>query len=518
MKQLHNRTVFEPVKLAELTDQERRRTMKSLIFLVENRDKTVKARTCANGSTQREYIDREDAASPTAITDSILITSVIDTKQGRDVMTVDVPNAFVQTEIDQSGEKILMKIRGVLVDILVGMEPEDYKDFVVVHGKHKVLYVWMLKALYGMLVASLLYYKRFLDDITKIGFERNQYDPCVANRMINNKQHTITWHVDDIKSNHVEPEVNDKFLLWLNKTYGEDGIGNVKAMRGKRHDYLAMILDFSSAGVFKLNMIDYIKGIIKDFTGKLEGKVKFPWTAKLFTVDKNAKALSDKERTNFHTFVMKCMFLCKRARQDIQPGISFLSTRTIKPNEGDWRKLIRLLFFLKATQNDVAELEADDSQTIQWHVDALFAVHNDFKSHTEITTTLGKGTITSVSTKQKANARSLIESELIDIDDGVVKILWTKLFIQCQGFFVKLNLVHRDNTLKLEENEKSSSGKCTRHFNITYFYVTDLVKRKEITLRYCPTKKEVLADYMTKPLVGAKFKLFRNKILNLRSS
>ena len=146
------------------------------------------------------------------------------------------------------------------------------------------------------------------------------------------------------------------------------------------------------------------------------------------------------------------MFLCKRVRQDIQPGISFLSTRTIKPNEGDWRKLIRLLFFLKATQNDVAELEADDSQTIQWHVYALFAVHNDFKSHTEITTTLGKGTITSVSTKQKANARSLIESELIDIDDGVVKILWTKLFIQCQGFFVKLNLVHRDNTLKLEKN------------------------------------------------------------------
>ena len=145
--------------------------------------------------------------------------------------------------------------------------------------------------------------------------------------MINNKQHTITWHVDDIKSSHVEPEVN--------KTYGEDGIGNVKATRGKRHDYLAMILDFSSAGVLKLNMVDYIKGILKDFTEKLEGKVECPWIAKLFTVDENAKALSDKKRTIFQTFVMKCMFLCKRVRQDIQPGIAFLSTRTIKPNKGD---------------------------------------------------------------------------------------------------------------------------------------------------------------------------------------
>ena len=160
-----------------------------------------------------------------------------------------------------------------------------------------------------------------------------------------------------------------------------------------------MILDFSSAGVLKLDMVDYIKGIIKDFPGKLEGKVKCPWTAKFFTVDENSKALSDKEHTIFHTCVMKCMFLCKRARQDIQPGISFLSTRTIKLNEGDWTELIRLLYFFKETQNDISELEADDSQTIQWHVDASFAVHNDFKSHTAITMTLGKGTITFVYTK-----------------------------------------------------------------------------------------------------------------------
>ena len=81
-------------------------------------------------------------------------------------------------------------------------------------------------------------------------------------------------------------------------------------------------------------------------------------------------------------------------------------------------------------------MEADDSQTIQWHVDASFAVHNDFRSHTGITMTLGKGTITSVSTKQKANARSSTGSELIGIDDCVAKILWTKLFIQCQGFLL----------------------------------------------------------------------------------
>ena len=69
----------------------------------------------------------------------------------------------------------------------------------------------MLKALYGMLIASLLYYKMFVRDIKSIGFELNPYDPCVANRTVNGKQHTITFHVDDIKSSHVDPKVNDEF-------------------------------------------------------------------------------------------------------------------------------------------------------------------------------------------------------------------------------------------------------------------------------------------------------------------
>jgi hypothetical protein len=53
---------------------------------------------------------QDEAASPTASTDAILITAVINAKQKRDVMTVDVPNAFVQAPIDQKGEKITMKI------------------------------------------------------------------------------------------------------------------------------------------------------------------------------------------------------------------------------------------------------------------------------------------------------------------------------------------------------------------------------------------------------------------------
>ena len=53
------------------------------------------------------------------------------------------------------------------------------------------------------------------------GCELNAHDPCVANKMINGKQHTVSWHVDDLKASHVDPKVNDEFREWLQKEFGQ---------------------------------------------------------------------------------------------------------------------------------------------------------------------------------------------------------------------------------------------------------------------------------------------------------
>ena len=129
---------------------------------------------------------------------------------------------------------------------------------------------------------------------------------------------------------------------------------------------------------------------------------------------------------------------------------------------------------------------------------------------------LGKGAIQAVSTKQKINTRSSTESELVSVDDVISKVLWTKLFMEGQGINVEENLIFRDNqsSMKLELNGKASSGKRTRHFNIKYFFITDLIKRGEVSIEYCPTDA-MLSDYMTKPLLGEKFKFFRNALMNL---
>ena len=63
-------------------------------------------------------------------------------------MTTDIPNAFVQTDMESVGnERVIMKIKGALVDMLISLDPETYKDFVVYENNVKVIYVQVLKAL-----------------------------------------------------------------------------------------------------------------------------------------------------------------------------------------------------------------------------------------------------------------------------------------------------------------------------------------------------------------------------------
>jgi hypothetical protein len=70
-------------------------------------------------------------------------------------------------------------------------------------------------AVYGTMVAALLYYKKFVKSITKQGYKINPYDGCAANKMVKGKQITICFHVDDCKISHESSKVIDDTIDWL---------------------------------------------------------------------------------------------------------------------------------------------------------------------------------------------------------------------------------------------------------------------------------------------------------------
>ena len=97
--------------------------------------------------------------------------------------------------------------------------------------------------------------------------------------------------------------------------------------------------------------------------------------------------------------------------------------------------------YVKRTWQDILTLSADDLQVIKWYVNASFAMHLDFKSHTGAVMTMGEGTIQTICSKQKLNTQSSTQLELMGGDDSITKILWVRLFIKAQGYKIKQNVL-----------------------------------------------------------------------------
>jgi hypothetical protein len=154
-----------------------------------------------------------------------------------------------------------LKIRGILVDVLVEIAPDVYKYYVLKDKKgSKQLLVQFQNALYDTMVASLLYYRKFVKSFP--------YDPCVANKMIEGNQMTICFHVDDCKLIHRKTKVMDSMIEYLRQEYEsifEDGSGAMMVSRGKIHKYLGMTRDCTVHGQVKITMFDYVDDILTAF-------------------------------------------------------------------------------------------------------------------------------------------------------------------------------------------------------------------------------------------------------------
>eukprot|EP00957_Ditylum_brightwellii_P079907 6077763-Ditylum_brightwellii.AAC.1 len=300
-------------------------------------------------------------------------------------------------------------------------------------------------------------------DLIDNGFEINPNVPCVANKKVSGHQLTVTWHVDDLKVSHKKKKVVDNFLQWL----------------GSKHDR---------------KIGDIVASLAADH---------------LFQVDPGGEKLNEELAQAFHTIVARLIYVCKCARQDLQTAIAFLTTRVKAPDNHDWEKWKCLLRYLKGTINLMLSLTADNPNMIKWWVNGAYAVHEDMKSHTGVTMTLGKGSVYSMSNKEKLNTKSSTETELVGVNDALPVILWNN---------VKKLVVFQDNksAILLEENGKASSGKRTRHINIRYFLVQDWIEKRELKVEYCQTDGMV-GDYFSKPIQGRKFRIFRKQILNHRS-
>ena len=179
-----------------------------------------------------------------------------------------------------------------------------------------------------------------------------------------------------------------------------------------------------------------------------------PAAEHMFKTRSDAGYLDQETTELFHHVTAQLLFLGQRGRPDIRNDVSFLCTRVKSLDNDKYKKLHRVIKYLRKTKFLRLTMEADRLDQIEWFIDAEFAVHEDMLSHTGAYMTFGPGMINGTFNKQKINTTSSTEAEVVGVHDNMPAVLWTRYFLQEQGYPLKTSILHQYNqsSILLENN------------------------------------------------------------------
>jgi len=164
-----------------------------------------------------------------------------------------------------------------------------------------VLYVRVLKAIYGMIESALRWYDLFSSTLTDMGFEINLYDKCTAKKVINGSQCTVCWYVDDNKVSHVDDDIIDMVVDEIEAKFGK-----LARNKGNKHTFLGMDIELLPDKKTAISAPQHIEEVISDLGEEIKGDVANPLKSKLFIVNTSCK-LSEKKTELFHKLVAKLL-------------------------------------------------------------------------------------------------------------------------------------------------------------------------------------------------------------------
>ena len=152
--------------------------------------------------------------------------------------------------------------------------------------------------------------------------------------MIDGKQWTILWNIDDLKLSHVSDSLLDAKIEIINKLFAsKEAPLNVR--RGTKYDYLGMTIDYSKDGKVSITMFDYIYGFLKDILESLKGDIPTGAPNHLFDVVDLYYKLNARDSKVYYHHTMQLIWISKRDSPDLLPPLSYLTTRVHDPNLHD---------------------------------------------------------------------------------------------------------------------------------------------------------------------------------------
>jgi len=245
------------------------------------------------------------------------------------------------------------------------------------------------------------------------------------------------------------------------------------------------------------------------------GEANTPAANNLYEI-RDVELAEEEIREWYHCQVAKLLYLAKRTKPECLTAVAYLTTRVTNCNLDDVVKLVRLIRYVRKTKDTGIKLRPGDSGiNVNCYVDAAYGLHADGKSVTGSVLTIGDaGPIHAKSVKQKIVTKSSTEAEFVAASDSVNQALHIRQLLIHQGHKQKPVKLYQDNLSCMALiNRGRASSERTRHMSIRYFWISERISDKEITVEHLGTER-MFANLLTKPLQGTQFTEERRMLTN----
>jgi hypothetical protein len=372
-------------------------------------------------------------------------------------------------------------------------------------------YVCLLqKSLYGLKQAPHLWYWTFVEFMITLGYARLHKDRCVFLKAAADGFTIVSLYVDDLLIITPNKSLAAELKASLSARFHMKDLGPVKTILGweiHRHRENRTLF---------INQSYYCSTVMERFHMSTSNPVKTPFEcttplsqAHCASSPEDIAYMQDK---NYRSVVGSIMYLAMGTRPDLAYALQQLSQFLHNPGPAHWRAAKRVLRYLKGTPSLGITFGGRDSTSnpfISAYVDANYAMCLDTRRCVSGFIILFFGNLISwMSKKQSIVTLSTTEAEFVALALCIQECLYIRqLAAELHHTSDQPIPVHEDNqsTIRIAQNAEHHGR--SKHIDVRFMFVRDLVENKEFILHYCPTKDQ-LADFFTKAHPEPAFRKF----------
>lgn len=442
-----------------------------------------KCRLVARGFEQKYGLDFTETFAPVIKYSSLRFLIAFGVQNNMCMHQMDVITAFLNGKLEE--------------DIYM-VQPEGFVEV----GMEE--YVCKLnRSLYGLKQAPRCWNKVLSEYLLSLGFIQSNADPCVFILINDDDTCIIAVYVDDLIIFSILIERLEYFKSKLSSRFKMKDLGSL-------HYCLGITIDYIDGGV-KLHQQHYIEKMLKKFR---LSDVKICGTPLDVNVElvKNDGISNSCDKQLYQSMVGNLIYASVSSRPDISYAVGVVSKFSSNPTEAHLSAVKHIFRYLKGTASNGIVFRKSDTGNFCGYSDANWAGDcDDRKSTSGYLFLLCNGPVSWLSKKQSVVALSTAESEYIALSTAAQEFIWFKKLMADIKFCKNDVNLFVDNQSAISICHDSINNSRTKHIDIKFHFVRDLVKNGDLKLSYCPSNQQ-LADMFTKQLPKSSFQIMCQSI------